>query len=132
MEPDEPERTSPPASGPPPGTVEVEPHAPDVVVVALRGEHDLNTRQLFSEALARAGDDGNVLVDLSECSFIDSTIIGVLVLAFQAQTKRGRRLELAIPPAAQAIQRVATIAGLRTFLSIHETRSAGLASIQSG
>jgi anti-anti-sigma factor len=132
METDEPERTPPPASRPEPGTVEVEPHASDLIVITLRGEHDLNSKQLFSEALALAGAEADVLVDLSECSFIDSTIIGVLVLAFQAQSERGRRLELAIPPTAHAVERVATIAGLRTFLSIHETRSAGLESIQSG
>jgi anti-anti-sigma factor len=131
MEPAEPERTPPAVSGLEPGTVEVEPHAPNVVVVTLRGEHDLTTKQLVSEALARAGTGADVLVDLSECSFIDSTIIGVLVLALQAQTELGRRLELAIAPDARAVQRVATIAGLATFLSIHDTRSAGLASIQS-
>jgi anti-anti-sigma factor len=132
METDEPERTPPHASRDEPGSVEVEPHGPNVVVVTLRGEHDLNSKQVLREALASAGADANVLVDLSECSFIDSTIIGVLVQAFQAQAERGRRLELAIPPAAHAVQRVVTIAGLTTFLSMHETRSAGLASMQSG
>jgi anti-sigma B factor antagonist len=132
METDEPEGTPPPACGPEPGTVEVEPHAPGVVIVSLRGEHDLNSKQVLTEVLASASAGADVLVDLSECTFMDSTVIGVLVLAFRAQSERGRRLELAIPPAAHAVQRVATIAGLTTFLPIHETRSAGLASIQSG
>ena len=70
-----------------------------------------------------------MLVDLSECSFIDSTVIGALVRAFQAFGEQGRRLELTIPPGANAIQRVAKVAGLTTFLVIHETRSAGLESI---
>lgn len=131
METDEPERIPPPARGTQLGTVEVEVHAAGVVIVTLRGEHDLNTKPDLSEALARAGDHADVLVDLSECSFIDSTVIGALVLAFQAQSERGRRLELTISPGANTIQRVAKIAGLTTFLSIHETRSAGLASIQS-
>jgi hypothetical protein len=58
-------------------------------------------------------------------------VIGALVLAYQVQNERGRRLELTIPPGATTIRRVAKIAGLTTFLSIHETRSAGIASFQS-
>jgi anti-sigma B factor antagonist len=119
-----------PASGPIASTVEVTTDAPGAVAVTLRGEHDLNSRPVVAEALARACERANVLVDLSECSFIDSTIIGVLVAAFQAQSERGGRLELVIPPGTQAILRVAKIAGLPTFMVIHETRVAGLASIR--
>jgi anti-sigma B factor antagonist len=131
VETNEPERIPPSAGGPELGSVEVEVHATGVVIVTLRGEHDLNTKPHLSDALARAGDSADVLVDLSECSFIDSTVIGVLVLAYQMQNERGGRLELTIPPGATTIRRVAKIAGLTTFLSIHETTSAGLASLQS-
>jgi anti-anti-sigma factor len=120
----------PPASGPLAPTVEVTTDAPGAVAVTLRGEHDLNSRPAVADALARACERANVLVDLSDCSFIDSTIIGVLVASFQAQSERGARLELVIPPSAQAIERVAKIAGLPTFMVIHETRIAGLASIR--
>ncbi len=99
--------------------------------MSLRGEHDLATRSAIDDALARAGAESDVLVDLSECCFIDSTVIGALLLAFQSFGERGRRLELAIPPGAAAIQRVATVAGLTTFLTIHETRAAGLESMSA-
>jgi anti-anti-sigma factor len=98
-------------------------------VVALRGEHDLNSRPAVAAALARASGHGDVLVDLCDCAFIDSTIIGVVVAAFQAQADAGRRLELVVPPAAQALRRVTEVAGLATFMTIHETRAAGLASL---
>jgi anti-anti-sigma factor len=101
------------------------------MIVTLRGEHDLNTRPELGEALARAGEESSVLVDLSECEFIDSTVIGALVVAFQTVTERGRRFELAIPADAKAVQRVARVAGLATFLTIHGTREAGLASISA-
>jgi anti-anti-sigma factor len=110
--------------------VEVTTAAPGAVVVTLRGEHDLHSRSAVADALARAGERANVLVDLTECAFIDSTIIGVVVAALQAQAERGARLELAIPPDADALRRVAEIAGLATFMTIHDTRSAGLASIR--
>jgi anti-anti-sigma factor len=128
---DETERVAAPVDGPAPGTVVLELHAPTVAIVTLRGEHDLSTRAEISAALARVDGGANVLVDLAECSFIDSSVIGALVAAFQRFAEQGRRLELAIPPEAAAIQRVAKVAGLTTFLTIHDTRSAGLASVSA-
>jgi anti-sigma B factor antagonist len=131
VEPDEADGREARAGGPVPGTVALERPAPAVAVVTLRGEHDLTTRAAIDNALTRAGDESHVLVDLSECTFIDSTVIGALVRAFQSFGERGRRLELTIPPDAKAIQRVAKVAGLTTFLAIHETRDAGLESISA-
>ncbi len=132
MKSDEAERRAAPVDGPVPGTVALERHAPGVAIVTLRGEHDLSTRAEINATLARVGGEADVLVDLSECSFIDSSVIGALVAAFQTFAERGRRLELAIPSEAVTIQRVAKVAGLATFLAIHETREAGLASISAG
>jgi anti-anti-sigma factor len=120
-----------PANSPRPTAIAVERHAPGVVLVTLRGEHDLNTRLELGEALARAGEESSVLVDLSECDFIDSTVIGALVVGFQTVSERGRRFELTIPADAKAVQRVVQVAGLATFLTIHETLEAGLASISA-
>ena len=131
MESDEAERRAAPVDGAVQGTVALERHAPGVAIVTLRGEHDLSTRAEINATLARVGGESDVLVDLSECTFIDSSVIGALVAAFQAFAERGRRLELAIPPDAVTIQRVAQVAGLATFLAIHETREAGLASISA-
>jgi anti-anti-sigma factor len=114
---------------PPAAAVELTTEASGVVVVTLRGEHDLDSRAALSGALARAGERANVLVDLSHCTFVDSSVIGVLVAAHQAQVERGRRLELVIPADAGALLRVTQIAGLATFMVIHETRDAGLASV---
>jgi len=129
MKSDEAERRAAPVEGRVPGTVALERHAPGVAIVTLRGDHDLATRAEINATLARVGGEADVLVDLSECSFIDSSVIGALVAAFQTLAEGGRRLELAIPSDAVTIQRVAQVAGLATFLAIHETREAGLASI---
>jgi anti-anti-sigma factor len=132
MESDEAERSTAPVDGPVPGTVALERHAPGVAIVTLCGEHDLATRAEIGATLGRVGGEADVLVDLSECSFIDSSVIGALVAAFQAFVERGRRLELVVPSEAVTIQRVVKVAGLATFLAIHETREAGLASISAG
>jgi anti-anti-sigma factor len=132
MESDDDERSAAPVDGPAPGAVTLERHSPSVAIVTLRGEHDLATRAEINATLARVGQEADVLVDLSECTFIDSSAIGALVAAFQVLAEQDRRLELAIPPEAAAIRRVAQVAGLATFLTIHETRSAGLAGLSPG
>jgi anti-anti-sigma factor len=109
--------------------VELSAESPGAVVVSLRGEHDLNSRAAVAAAVERACEGADVLVDLTHCAFIDSTVIGVLVATLQSQSERGRRLELVVPADAHAIRRVAEVAGLATFMPVHETRADGIASI---
>jgi anti-anti-sigma regulatory factor len=125
MAPDERKRTPPPV----PGTVEVEIHPPGVAIVMVRGEHDLSKPEP-AEDLARASDQPDVLVDLPECTFRDSSVIATLVEASTSLWERDRRLELVITPEAHAFQRVAKIAGIHMFSPIDETRSARIVSIQ--
>ena len=110
--------------------VELSAESPGVLVVSLRGEHDLNSRAAVAAAVERACEDADVLVDLTHCTFVDSTIIGVLVAALQAQAEQGRRLELVVPAHAHAIRRVTEVAGLATFMPVHETRSEGVSSLR--
>lgn len=52
---------------------------PDVAVVALCGEHDVSTAPTVNAELAAVlAIGGNVVVDLLEATFIDSSIIGAL------------------------------------------------------
>ena len=71
-----------------------------------------------------------MLVDLSECTFIDSTIIGTLVIAAEHAHASGGRCEFVTPPEAGSVHRIAQIAGLHEVLEIHETLDAGIASFQ--
>jgi anti-anti-sigma factor len=112
-------------------TVEVETVAPDIAIATLRGEHDLATRAELTDALARASGHSRLLVDLGACTFLDSTVIGLIVSTCQRMWERDRRLELVIPPEAETIRRVVKIAGLTTFLTIHATRAEALAVMQA-
>jgi anti-anti-sigma factor len=112
-------------------TIRLELHAPDIAVVTLTGEHDLASKADLADVLARASAQRYVLVDLGECTFLDSTVLSLLVLTCQSQWERDGRLELVIPRDTSAIQRVMTIAGLTTFLTIHETREDGLARLEA-
>jgi anti-anti-sigma factor len=111
-------------------SVEVEIVSPEIAIATLRGEHDLNSKDELSEALARTSEHHYLLIDLGECAFLDSSVIGLIVVTCQRMWEGDRRLELVIPREAAAIQRVMKIAGLTTFLTIHETRAEALAGMQ--
>jgi anti-anti-sigma factor len=112
-------------------TIEVQIHSPSASVVTLRGEHDLSSRPELMLALAAASEHRNVLVDLSESTFIDSSIISALLLTSKRLQGRDGALELVIPPAARAMHRVMEVTGVQAVLASHETREGGIASIES-
>lgn len=116
------ERTEQPA-------IAVELQVRDLAIVELRGEHDLAGKAELNEALGAASDRANVLVDLSACTFVDSTVIALLLSAGKQTDERGGRFELVISPETGAVHRIATLIGLESLLPIHETRADALASL---
>jgi anti-anti-sigma factor len=112
--------------------VEVDLSLPGVAFVTLHGEHDLSSKQHISQAVAQAGARRDVFVDLSECTFMDSTVIASFFRARTQLELRNRRLELIIPPTAIAVRRVAEVTVLNAILRIHESRDAALASLRTG
>jgi anti-sigma B factor antagonist len=106
-------------------------HVQGIALLKLHGEHDLSVSQRLAAALAAAEPQLDVLVDLSDCSFIDSSVIAALLLARARLVARGGRLELLIPPEATTIQRIATATALGALVPINETLSAALASFAS-
>jgi anti-anti-sigma factor len=116
---------------PQPSTADVESVTDELAIVTVRGEHDLGTKSALEDALARAGRRRDVLVDLSHCDFMDSTVLAVLLSAHRSQAERGGRLELVIPAGAHPIERIATLARIQAIVTTHPTRGTGLASITS-
>jgi anti-anti-sigma factor len=112
--------------------VEVDLSLPGVAVVTMHGEHDLSSKQRVSEALEKAGARRDVFVDLTECTFMDSSVIATFFRARTALELRGGRLELIIPPSAIAVRRVAELTVLDAILRIHESRDAALVSLRTG
>ena len=104
--------------------VEIEIHERfKTTIVTLRGEHDLTTQLRVKEALARAGETPRVLVDLSECTFADSSVIRALITAHGEISRREGNLEVVIPPAATAARRVADLTSLAEIIPIHTARN---------
>ena len=69
-----------------------------VAVVKLRGEHDLSTAQAVRSALRSAVESGPpaVVVDLSDTTFLDSSILGALIGAYRVALPVRGELEDAI------------------------------------
>jgi anti-anti-sigma factor len=115
---------------PRPGTVESGHYAPGLAFVRFHGEHDLSTEAALGSALDHAVAHSNVLVDLSDCTFMDSTVIAWLIRAARTVQGRGELLVLALPPDQRAVARVAGMAHLSEIMPIYNSHDEALASLQ--
>jgi anti-anti-sigma factor len=88
------------------------------VVVELHGEHDLASREAVRVALASLRAD--VLVDLTECTFISSTVIGTIVKAAHTLARDGYRLELVLPAADSQVAKTLALVGIHDLLPAHD------------
>jgi anti-anti-sigma factor len=102
-----------------------------VEVISVRGELDLSTApeldRLLEEALA--GSKGSVLVDLSECEFIDSTGIALIVRAWQRLEGGEGSRQLLVCSHNDQVRRVLEVTGLGLSIPVHKTREDALASL---
>jgi anti-anti-sigma factor len=110
-------------------TTEIEIHSPRACIVTLRGEHDASSSEAVTLALMLARGYANVLVDLGECAFLDSSVISALLLAGQRARKRGGAVELVVPVGPTTVRRTLEIANVQMVLPFHATRAEGLASV---
>jgi anti-anti-sigma factor len=106
-----------------------------VRVVAVRGELDLSTASDLEGPLedAVSSGDASVLIDLSECEFIDSTGIALIVRAWQRldQAANGEGSgRVVICSDNDQVRRVLEITGLELSIPIHGTRDEALAALR--
>ena len=62
---------------------------PRTVVMVLIGEFDISTRDRLSAALERLNDAGNVILDLTEVRYLDSTAIGEFIRLHKVRKAKG-------------------------------------------
>jgi anti-sigma B factor antagonist len=99
----------------------------DRTVIALFGEHDFDSEAELSDALTRfcgMGGVGDVVVDLSQATFIDSTTLATLLGARNLMLRQGRTLVLRAP-SSQA-RRLLALCGLIVFVEPHPRGSTEL------
>jgi len=100
-------------------------------VISLGGEIDLYTAPEFKERMVELIEAGkkNIVVDLSEATFIDSTTLGVLVGGVKRLRPSGGGLALVCTD--QNISKIFEITGLDRVFSIQDSRENALAAFSS-
>jgi anti-anti-sigma factor len=103
-------------------------------VVALEGEFDLETVPEIDRFLRRAlgplYHQENLVIDLAQTTFIDSSFIGFLVRLSAAQ-RAARRELLLVRPHGQ-VRRVFGIVGLHNVVPVFDSTEAAVDSLLSG
>jgi anti-sigma B factor antagonist len=93
------------------------------VVLHVAGELDLATAPRLEDAIAGASHVEHVVIDLSGCTFLDSSGVRSLVLA-RRNTPPDQRVDLV--SADPSILRVLEITGVDTMLAVHPSVEAAL------
>jgi anti-anti-sigma factor len=88
-------------------------------VLAVKGELDIAAAQWFSDAIAaKLGGDLPLIVDLSGCEYLDSTILNVLIRAANSAPNRVG----VVVPADSRLRRIFHITGLEDALRLSGSR----------
>jgi anti-sigma B factor antagonist len=100
------------------GTVSVDQRGPSLWLVSIAGEHDLsNISQLTAAFDGISSIGGSVIVDLSDATFIDSTVIRALITGCNRVEQDGYDFSLVVPDDSFT-NRVLTIAGVGVLLGM--------------
>jgi anti-sigma B factor antagonist len=105
---------------------------PNAHVVTASGELDLNAAPALRETLVRLAGFGKIdlVVDMGEATFIDSTVIGMLVSRLKSLSGVGGSLVLVCDD--ENVLRTFEIAGLARVFAIHATLASALAAPPAG
>ena len=95
------------------------------VVVRVAGELDLASVPRLEDALATVCADPTV-IDLSECTFLDSSGVRALTSADRELSEAGRRF--AVVTSDPGLLRVLEITGVDTMLAVHHSTESALAA----
>ena len=104
-------------------------------MIEIRGELDLATAPDLEVPLdeATGAAEGSILLDLSDCEFIDSTGIAMIVRAWQqvdARSSNGGDGRVVLCCHNEQVRRVLEVTGLDQSISIYESRDQALAALR--
>ncbi|HEY2717965.1 MAG TPA: STAS domain-containing protein [Solirubrobacterales bacterium] len=101
-------------------------------IVSVRGELDLGTAPELEGPLAEAvGANQPLLIDLSQCEFIDSTGIAMIVRAWQQLADGDSASQrVVICSDNEQVRRVLEITGLELSIPVHTSREEALAALR--
>lgn len=121
---------------PAPFDVQAEEIENGIRVFTVRGELDMNTAPELEQALEAAlGDEeAAVMLDLSDCEFIDSTGIALIVRTWQRLDRdagNGGKGKFVLCCVNHQVRRLLKITGVESSITLHEQRDAALSSLRS-
>jgi anti-sigma B factor antagonist len=101
--------------------------------LTVRGELDMNTAPELEQALeqALAEEEAAIMLDLSECEFIDSTGIALIVRAWQKLEGDGGKGRFVLCCINHQVRRLLKITGVESSISMHQGREAALAALRA-
>lgn len=105
-----------------------------ICTFTVHGELDMNTvpelKRELDPAIAEPG--AAIMLDLSDCEFIDSTGIALIVRTWQQLNQAGEGSgRLAICSHNHQVRRLLEITGVESSIPMHERREAALAELRS-
>jgi anti-sigma B factor antagonist len=112
--------------------IEEERPSPATAVLVLHGEADLHSAPELRERLRATIDDGaaNVVLDLSDSAFVDSTSLGVLLGGMKRLRERDGQIHILVPR--PEVRRIFEITLLDRIFPLHETREQAMAALSAG
>ncbi|GAA0965217.1 STAS domain-containing protein [Actinocorallia libanotica] len=95
-------------------------------VLTVAGDLDLHTSDLFDERIAAAVRPGitDVVLEMSQVSFCDSTGLSALIILFRRLNAEGGHLALAAPP--DRLFRLLQMTGIHQLIPSHPSSEAAL------
>jgi anti-anti-sigma regulatory factor len=110
--------------------VDFEIASPTICVIVLRGEHDVSTKASVAVTMGLAGDYRYVLVDLTECTFVDSMLVGAIAKGANRARTGGGELELAACVGRDPVRRSLELMRIDDLIAVHGSRAEGIASLE--
>lgn len=104
-------------------------------VFTVHGELDMNTAPELEQALevALTDEEAAVMLDLSDCEFIDSTGIALIVRTWQRLDRdagNGGKGKFILCCVNHQVRRLLKITGVESSISLHEQREAALDALR--
>lgn len=99
----------------------------------VKGELDMNTTPELEQGLGQALEDSglSIMLDLSDCEFIDSTGIALIVRTWQRLDGDSDSRKLVLCCNNHQVRRLLKITGVEGSISMHEGRDDALAELRA-
>jgi anti-sigma B factor antagonist len=103
-----------------------------MALLTLSGEHDLSTAPELRRRLDKLLAEGTpTVVDLSPATFIDSSILGVILDGRRRAADNDVGFAVLHSDGADAVDRVLEVTGLRAELPVHAGRDAAISAVSA-